>query len=219
MRVAGPFGFQLNNSPTRTYEYPWAFDILSPRPGVRILEIGGGFSGFQFALARSGCEVHNVDPFVGDWYGSTPPGVTHARMNAAFETDVRLHHGHLEDSDLVGPFDALCCISTLEHLSDDEIAGTLSAARSLLSPSAVVVLTVDLFINAYPFTSRPAATAGRNVSIARLHELLGGTRTFGDPTELFGLPEFRTDHVLSNLEDYFLFPEYAQLAQLVAFSM
>lgn len=217
MKVAGPFGFQLN-SPTRTYEYPWAFDFLKPRPGLRILEIGGGLSGFQFALAGSGCEVHNIDPFVGDWYGSAPPEAMHAQMNSAFGTNVHLHHCRLEDSDLVGPFDALCCISTLEHLSDEEIAGALSTARSLLSPSAQVVLTVDLFINAHPFTSRPAATAGRNVSVAWLHELLGGTRTFGDPTELFGFPEFGTDHVLSNLEDYLLCPEFAQLAQLVAFS-
>jgi 2-polyprenyl-3-methyl-5-hydroxy-6-metoxy-1,4-benzoquinol methylase len=218
IKVAGPFGFQLN-SPTRIFEYPWAFDFLKPRPGLRVLEIGGGLSGFQFALARSGCEVHNVDPFVGDWYESTPPETMHARMNAAFETNVRLHHGRLEDSELVGPFDALCCISTLEHLSDDEIAAALGIARLLLSPSAQVVLTVDLFINSDPFTSRSAATAGRNVSIAWINELLGGTRTFGDPTELFGFPEFRTDHVLSNLEDYLLSAEFAQLAQLVAFSV
>ncbi|HEX4163447.1 MAG TPA: class I SAM-dependent methyltransferase, partial [Acidimicrobiales bacterium] len=190
-----------------------------PKPGLRILEIGGGLSGFQFALARSGCEVHNVDPFVGSWYGSAPPATMHGQMNTAFNTNVRLHHGRLEDSDVVGPFDALCCLSTLEHLTDEEIAGALSTARSLLTPSARVVLTVDLFINVRPFTSRPVATAGRNISIAWLQELLRGIRTFGDPKELYGCPEFETDHVLSNLEDYILFPELAQLAQLVAFSV
>ena len=33
MKMAGPFGFQ-RNSPTRTYEYPWAFDFLRGRAEV-----------------------------------------------------------------------------------------------------------------------------------------------------------------------------------------
>jgi hypothetical protein len=124
-----------------------------------------------------------------------------AQMNAAFGTNHPLHqHRRLEDSDPVRPFAALCCISALEHLSDEEIAGALSKARSLLGPSAQVVFAVDQFIDADPFTSEIAAMASRNVSIGWLHE-------------------FGTDHVLSNLEDDLLSAELAQLAQLASFSL
>src|SRR5688572_30945979 len=69
-RLVGCFGFQGNNT-TRAYEYPWAFHAVGPRPGLKVLEIGGSLSGFQFALSQAGCEVVNVDPgdefFTGLW--------------------------------------------------------------------------------------------------------------------------------------------------------
>jgi hypothetical protein len=57
----GVFGFQGNND-TRTFEYPWAYYAAEAKPNSRILEIGGGMSGFQFTLALAGSKVVNVDP-------------------------------------------------------------------------------------------------------------------------------------------------------------
>jgi hypothetical protein len=57
----GPFSVQPNNS-TRAFEYPWAFEMGNLRLGTRVLEVGGGLSGFQFVLAQCGCLVVNVDP-------------------------------------------------------------------------------------------------------------------------------------------------------------
>src|SRR6476661_568193 len=59
--LVGCFAFQGNNT-TRAFEYPWAFEALNVRPGLRVLEIGGSLSGFQFVLDRCGCEVVDVDP-------------------------------------------------------------------------------------------------------------------------------------------------------------
>ena len=59
--LVGPFAFQLNND-TRRVEYPWAYDALALAPRLRVLEVGGGLSGFQFVLSRCGCRVTNVDP-------------------------------------------------------------------------------------------------------------------------------------------------------------
>ena len=60
-RAQGPFAIQPNNS-TRAYEYPWAFGAGKLQRGMKVLEIGGGLSGFQFVLDQSGCSVVNVDP-------------------------------------------------------------------------------------------------------------------------------------------------------------
>ena len=70
-RVRGPFAFQSNTS-TRGYEYPWAFHQVQGLGPCRILEIGGALSGFQFVLAKSGYDVHNVDPFFN--YGTERAG-------------------------------------------------------------------------------------------------------------------------------------------------
>src|SRR5581483_447740 len=66
-RFLGPFAYQSNSS-TRIYEYPWTYKMIQPRPGMKVLELGGALSGLQFVLAKEGCEVHNVDPF--EDYGS-----------------------------------------------------------------------------------------------------------------------------------------------------
>ncbi len=70
-------------------------------PGIRVVEIGGGISGFQFALARAGADVVNVDPGR-DATGLAPP-VDHARiarLNRAYRTDVRLIDTVLDDAGL-----------------------------------------------------------------------------------------------------------------------
>src|SRR6267378_5483082 len=59
--LRGPFGFQGNNT-IRMIEYPWAFHVTPIRPGLKVMDLGGGLSGFQFVLDRCGCEVINVDP-------------------------------------------------------------------------------------------------------------------------------------------------------------
>src|SRR5690349_5810000 len=59
--LQGPFSFQSNNT-TRAFEYPWALAAAGVKSGQRVLEIGGGLSGFQFALDRLGSHVVNVDP-------------------------------------------------------------------------------------------------------------------------------------------------------------
>src|SRR6187551_2265625 len=57
-RLLGPFSTQTNNT-FRAFEYPWAYHAASLEPGQRVLEIGGGLSGFQFVLSRMGCHVVN----------------------------------------------------------------------------------------------------------------------------------------------------------------
>src|SRR5580704_19476930 len=131
-RVRGPFAFQSNTS-TRRYEYPWAFHQIEALGPSRILEVGGALSGFQFVLAKSGYEVHNVDPFFDYGEGragqyEVDPIAEHAALNRSFGTHVTLHRSTLPEATLTGQFSAVLCISTIEHLSEQDIASTLTAA-------------------------------------------------------------------------------------------
>lgn len=217
-RVRGPFAFQPNSS-TRAYEYPWAFYQVTGLGPSRILEIGGALSGLQFVLAKSGHEVHNVDPFFdyGDGQYEVDPITEHAALNRSFGTDVILHRTTLPAADLKEEFAAVLCISTIEHLSEDDIVETLNAATKLLAPGGLLVLTVDLFLNLEPFCDRKANQWGSNASIAWIEELLGYEMVVGDRSELFGYPEFSAPKILSGLEEFAVATQYPTLAQLITF--
>ncbi len=217
-RIRGPFAFQPNTS-TRAYEYPWAFHQVKALGPSRILEVGGALSGLQFVLAKSGYEVHNVDPFFD--YGSgqyeVDPIAEHAALNRSFGTDVNLHRATLPEANLTGQFSAVLCISTIEHLAEQDIASTLNAAKEILAPGGLLVLTVDLFLNLEPFCDRKANQWGSNASIAWIEELVGYEMVFGDYSELYGYPEFSAARILSRLEEFAISSQYPQMAQLITF--
>ena len=215
--LRGPFAFQAN-SPTRKFEYSWVASQL--QADHRLLEIGGALSGLQFALAKDlGAEVHNVDSFFD--YGNGPgeyavsPEERHARMNTSYRTKVILHHSVLEDTDLDGPFVAVYSVSTLEHLPKEAIQKALERVDVLLRPGGRLVLTVDLFLDVQPFCASERNRWGTNVSMAWLAEMTGYNLVEGDQRELFGYPEFSTDHVLCNLGEYLNYS--SQLDQCAVF--
>ena len=217
-RDRGPFAFQPNTS-TRSVEYPWTYFQLAALGPGRILEIGGALSGLQFVLAKAGHEVHNVDPFfdygVGDY--DVDPVAEHAALNKVFGTDVTLHRATLPEAELTGTFAAAICVSTIEHLSSEDIEATLDAAKRLLAPGGLLVLTVDLFLNLAPFCSRQSNVWGSNASIARIEKILGYEMVSGDRTELYGYPEFSTDAIQCRLDEFAIGVHYPQMAQLVTF--
>lgn len=217
VQVVGPFAFQ-SNSVTRRYEYPWTYDVLRPRRGMRLLELGGGLSGLQFVLARAGCEVHNVDPLV-DYGAERYSDDVEKRfdtINRKFGGGVHLHRGVITDFDLAGPFDAIYSVSAIEHLSKADIENSLSAIKHLLAPEGRVVMTVDLFLNLEPFSNRAENTWGANIKPAWIEEVLQMRLVEGNRRELYGYAEFSTQYVLENLQQ-FLIHTYPQLAQLMVF--
>ena len=218
MRLLGPFAVQPNTW-TRAVEYPWVVEQLAGIRRGRVLEIGGALSGLQFVLAAMGHEVHNVDPFVdyGDGHYELDPLAIHERMNDAFRTSVTLHRTTLPQLTLSEKFDAVICVSTIEHLTPEQCEETLRAATSILKPGGLVVLTVDLFLNIAPFTARLTNHWGSNFSIAWLQSLVGGSILSGDVRELYGYDEFSNEDVLARLEEFEMGRGYPQLAQLVAF--
>lgn len=184
---------------------------------MRIVEIGGALSGLQFVLSAMGCEVHNVDPFLD--YGSGPyklsPELELSTLNRLLHTNVTLHRSNLSCAELEGHFDVVYSISTLEHMAPSVVEDTLRVVPDLLTPQGRVVLTLDLFLDVFPFASRLENRWGRNVSSAWIANLLGLDVVYGDRRELYGFPEFSVDHVLTNLSHYVVSGGYPQLCQLM----
>lgn len=216
--LRGPFGFQPNNT-TREAEYPWAFHATPLAPGMRVLEIGGGLSGFQFVLDRSGCEVVNVDPGMesrGRGWPCDPASI--ARLNRAFGTHVTLHPTFLDAAPLAErSFDRVFSISVIEHIPPDEIPGVMRRAYELLRPGGLFVVTLDLFLDLAPFTSRASNEFGTNVSVRGLAESAPFELAAGDRSELYGFPEFDPASVTARRDSLLVgefHPVVAQLAVL-----
>ena len=189
--LVGCFAFQTNNS-TRRFEYPWAYEALALRPGLRVLEIGGGLSGFQFAIDRAGCSVVNVDP--GDEFFTRGWPVTPETMNTlnhVLGTNVTLLNSYLQDAAFPDDsFDRVVSVSVFEHIPEEALGPLLEEVRRVLKPGGLLVLTVDLFLDVKPFTEAPTNTYGHNVSVKWIIEKSGMRLIHGNPSELFGHPQF-----------------------------
>jgi 2-polyprenyl-3-methyl-5-hydroxy-6-metoxy-1,4-benzoquinol methylase len=198
----GPFAFQMN-SDTRVYEYPWAFSTAKPEPGMRVLDIGGGVSGLQYVLAKSGCEVTNFDPSARPHYNSSFDAnfrmnpELHASLNTIFGTAVRLVAEKIQDADLEpGSLDRAFCLSVLEHVDSEEARQMIGGMARLLRPGGLALLTVDLFLDLKPFGVLGKNVWGINHDLGALVKDSGLMLADGDPRELLGFPEFDFDRVV-----------------------
>jgi len=204
-QLIGPFGFQPN-SDTRRLEYPWAFEALELAPGMRVVEVGGSNSGFQFVLDQAGCSVVNVDPGEaarGVGWPVTPEFT--ARLNQRFGSRVELRNCFIEDAKLDdASFDRALSISAIEHIPRSEIPGILDHVRRALKPGGLFVVTVDLFLDLEPFTSATENRWGTNVPIRWLVEQSGLELVVGKREELLGYDEFDAARIDAMREQFYV---------------
>jgi SAM-dependent methyltransferase len=216
LRLGGPFALQGNND-TRTVEYPWAFAATPLGPGLDVVEIGGALSGFQFALAKAGCRVVNVDPGDDDeyWGLSLPMNrQTMGRLNRVFRTDVDLRVTTIQSAGLGdASADRVFSISVVEHFPEQELAALAREIHRVLRPGGMCVLTIDLFLDLDPFTSKQSNEYGRNTNVRELVEATGLELIVGDRAELVGYDEFDAQSILMNLSEYYIGSGYPVCAQ------
>lgn len=198
IRSKGMFGFQPNND-TREFEYPWAFFAAQLSPGMRVLEIGGSLSGFQFALDRSGMSVVNVDPGMENQGWPVSPDSI-GRLNEAFGTNVQLIKAPIEQASLGNAkFDRVFSISVLEHFPREVLKGAMHKTHCALKEGGLFVLTVDLFLDLHPFSDQVENRYGTNASIKELIDPDKFDLVYGDKRELFGFDEFDPKRIMAQL--------------------
>ncbi|MGD9276107.1 MAG: methyltransferase domain-containing protein [Candidatus Pacearchaeota archaeon] len=208
----GMFSYQRNNT-TRVFEYPWAFYAVPLKKGMKVLEIGGAFSGFQFVLDKYGAEVHNLDPGEGKG-GKKLHKRKMSMLNKKFETNVIFHNCFIEKANLPNNyFDMVYSISTIEHVNKKELDQIVKHIKRILKPKGHFVLTADLFLTAYPFTKKKRDRWGDNKNIEELVKASGLKIVQGNKKELFGYPEFDKEKIMQNLERYIIGHNYPVLTQ------
>lgn len=123
----------------RVAEVPYAFRALSRvAPGATILDVGATESTVSLSLATLGYDVTAIDP--------RPNPLSHERLHTIV--------GQIEEWDTDAEFDAVLCLSTIEHLGTGEYAqqGTerrvdldaMKRMHELTKPGGSLVLTTSV---------------------------------------------------------------------------
>jgi SAM-dependent methyltransferase len=181
------------------------------------VDVGGSTAGLQFTLARSGHFVHNVDPGLkATGKGWAVDDKFHHFLATVYRAPVSLHCTTLPGAGFAErSIDVVVSVSAIEHFSQQDIEDFAREARRLLFPGGYVVLTVDLFLDLIPFSTRLSNVFGINVSVAGVIESLGAQIVVGDRAELYGFPEFDAQLIQSRLAEFLIGDPYPALTQCV----
>jgi len=113
--------------PSKRWEYPWALRRARLAPGSRVLDGGCGASIFPLFLQQLRCRVAALDP--------QPP----APLDA-----IQYICGELQQLPFAAEsFDAVFCISVIEHLPVDAMPRALHELARVLKPEGRLLLTTD----------------------------------------------------------------------------
>jgi SAM-dependent methyltransferase len=118
--------------PSKRWEYPWALERAALAPGSLVLDAGCGGSIFPIYLAASGMATTAFDL-------QPPPRLD--RFHNVFVEYIRGDLTALPLADSI--FDAVFCISVIEHLEDNRAGMALDELRRVLRPGGRLLLTTD----------------------------------------------------------------------------
>lgn len=211
-KLLGMFAFERNNT-NRIYEYPWAFYAAKLSPSQQVLEIGGGFSGFQFVLAKHVRKVINIDPLDKN-HSHLYYQQVFKKLNQAFNTDVTLKITKINKIKIKQDyFDRVFCLSVLEHLNRQDCLNIFKYARYCLKPKGLFIISIDLFLDLSPFSQKIRNIYGSNVDIHELVKTSGFKLIYGNTKELMGYPDFSPQAIMANLDKYLISSTYPLLSQ------
>lgn len=130
----------------RYWEYGYALQSLKDLDGkveepIKVLDIGAGWSPLGPALISAGCHVTEYDIGEG-WKDSRMK--TYRDLLAADKASIIDRDKHPLHLFPIAEYDAVFCISVLEHCTKSERSDILTRATICLKPGGVLFLTADI---------------------------------------------------------------------------
>jgi SAM-dependent methyltransferase len=114
-----------------------------------------------------------------------------------------------------GRLDAVYSVSAIEHFSQEDLNALARTLPTVLAPGGHVILTIDLFLDLHPFTTKSENRFGRNIDVAKLLEVAGLEIVTGNTSELCGFRDFDTDTVMQVLPDLLIGQDWPALTQII----
>ncbi|MDH3654057.1 MAG: class I SAM-dependent methyltransferase [Myxococcales bacterium] len=99
----------------------------------RVLDFGCGGGFLIPALSRVAGEVYGVD--------FSPTSIELTRERSASISNFRGAYSPIEALDMGLKFDGILAVEVIEHLSDEQLAGTMDIIKRMLEPGGVIVFT------------------------------------------------------------------------------
>lgn len=131
---------------TRQWEYPWCWSRMQDfgvGPGGRVLDVGCACNPFMVELARRGLHVTGVD-----LYSTDDPANPHPQFGGfdrSYENEfLRFCQASMDRVPLPdASFDAVFCLSVLEHCDEAMRRGGLREMLRMLKPGRPLIITED----------------------------------------------------------------------------
>jgi len=123
--------------PSKRWEYPWAMERADLAEGACVLDAGCGASIFPLFLGKRRLQVTALDPHLPERL-QVPPNVPLAYVRA------RMQGLPFQNQ----TFDAVFCISVIEHLPSAEMIIALEEMARVLKPGGRLLVTTDYAQNA-----------------------------------------------------------------------
>lgn len=122
---------------SRSFEWPWAFDVAELNQRDVVLEAGGGDTEFQMLLARYARTVINIDhnqaPLDSSELFARSLGVSNLLCRRSDLAEICYPDAH---------FDKVFCLSVVEHISHAEKC--IDELWRVLKPGGRLILTMDI---------------------------------------------------------------------------
>lgn len=174
--------------PHRKWEYGMVLHALRENNTETVLDVGGGGSVFAPAAAWVGMKVHTVDPGnVGDWI---------SKQSDVIKSMLTFEQIPFEEFTSKTKYDAVVCISTIEHMPND--LENIKKMAKYVRKGGLLALTFDFHPSGEQRTSGHLRTYNYK-DIQKFIEILDEFEIFGDKIDYIYTGEMVNNYTFAAL--------------------